>query len=540
MNKYQTMDEFYKACGDAIRNKKNTTAPVSKKEIPNEILSIPTNEALVVDSLDESLLIKENVGKLYECGGKLYKIVGKGITSLQGATIEFNEELNNSLEGHYEYSGEEYGSSIIDGQDLTNENGNETLIYYHTQIYENVVYNFMFGIQRDFVLNEKEMCVGYYYYYSDLPTPVGGTKKGWTYFSSNYTDGTDETIESSPPTISNFDFPQLNEKQDFVEWILNNAKVSNVNYESYVFEELEVKPQEEYFLTFSSKTPFSLEFGGYSSADESPTLEYSTDKTNWHVLDMTDEGICEIINSSADGKLYMRGIGNTSMYGGAFYSVSPTNGTDLDDFRFDCTGNIETLLDYQTVMRGEHPQMDAGCFAGLFGGTNIVNPPELPAMQLSEACYQMMFTYCRYLEKVPELPATMLANNCYYGMFQNCWSLTVTPKLPATILAPLCYYEMFMNCINLSSISEITITQFEGAYGCFPNMYNGCVNIKLYADNSNSPLPSDAFHSYRVPKNDIDVNNSQSLNINAMFLNTGGDVKQIEPNKVYYTTNIIR
>ena len=48
MNKYQTMDEFYKACGDAIRTKKNNTEQVEKKNIPEEILSIPTNEALVV------------------------------------------------------------------------------------------------------------------------------------------------------------------------------------------------------------------------------------------------------------------------------------------------------------------------------------------------------------------------------------------------------------------------------------------------------------------------------------------------------------
>ena len=223
MNKYQTMDEFYKACGDAIRSKKNNAEQVERINIPEEILSIPTNEALVVDSLDESLLIKENVGKLYECGGKLYRIVGdaSSITSLQGATIEFNEKL--TPPNIYAYYSDK-GTCYINNKIFVN------LMFSYSNDPE---YGDIFSLNID---NDIDASYGYDIYTPDFDTDMDY----W------YKDGIDGYSPCPTPIITGFDFPDLNENQDFVQWVLENAEV--IKYE---FKEL-IVPMGEMITELSS------------------------------------------------------------------------------------------------------------------------------------------------------------------------------------------------------------------------------------------------------------------------------------------------
>ena len=93
------------------------------------------------------------------------------------------------------------------------------------------------------------------------------------------------------------------------------------------------------------------------------------------------------------------------------------------------------------------------CYQKMFSKcTNLTSTPSLPATTLANYCYADMFEYCDRLVTAPSLPATVLANNCYYGMFNWCVSLAQAPELPARTLTPYCYQGMFFNCTSLNYI----------------------------------------------------------------------------------------
>ena len=92
------------------------------------------------------------------------------------------------------------------------------------------------------------------------------------------------------------------------------------------------------------------------------------------------------------------------------------------------------------------------CYDGLFADCHgITRAPELPATDLAEWCYCMMFSGTSITE-APELPATVLANACYSDMFMNCTSLTAAPVLPAPTLVEGCYSSMFTGCSELNYV----------------------------------------------------------------------------------------
>ena len=83
----------------------------------------------------------------------------------------------------------------------------------------------------------------------------------------------------------------------------------------------------------------------------------------------------------------------------------------------------------------------------------------LPAMDLTERCYQSMFRSCADLTDAPALPATGLAGNCYNGMFMGCSILSSPIYLPATTLANDCYSSMFSDCSGLTTF-EVNFTSW--------------------------------------------------------------------------------
>lgn len=225
-------------------------------------------------------------------------------------------------------------------------------------------------------------------------------------------------------------------------------------------------------------------------------IEISTDKEHWTTWLGDDSGY------APNGVLYMRGRGNTYVtkyiddtnYHKWICSVD--GNVDLE-----CTGNIETLLDYEKVSNGEHPTMGTGCFYGLFrsmprltkapylpakqlapycycrmfGGTAITKAPALPATELAESCYDRMFTGCNALINMPVLPATTMQKKCYNSMFQYCKSLTQTPKLPAIELAEECYRGMFTGCTSLTQAPELPATTL--ATSCYQGMFYECTSL---------------------------------------------------------------
>lgn len=164
------------------------------------------------------------------------------------------------------------------------------------------------------------------------------------------------------------------------------------------------------YIAFESPNDFTLT-SNYQNWNG--VVEYSTDASSWNVWNGS-------LLSSDQGKLYLRGTRNTRI------SKPQMKNLVFEGAEISCKGNIESLLDFATVAKGEHPPMESRCFDSLFYGcSNLISAPELPATVLSEKCYYGMFTSCTNLTTIPKLPATVLANNCYAYMFMKCSSLLI-------------------------------------------------------------------------------------------------------------------
>ena len=224
------------------------------------------------------------------------------------------------------------------------------------------------------------------------------------------------------------------------------------------------------YLSFIGNEDFTLKTKN-TTKNWDGTLEYSTNTTTWSTWNGTEI-------SSAGSKLYLRGTGNTKISNGSPDSHFIFTGTN--SLKIACEGNIENLLDYETVSAGGHPTM-------------------------ADYCYASMFDSCTALTTAPALPATTLAEGCYAYMFGGCASLTTAPALPATTLAEYCYQYMFAGCAKI----KLSTTQ-TGEY--------------------QTP--------YRIPKSGTGTTSTNALS--NMFYGTGGTFKGTPNiNTTYYTSNTV-
>ena len=314
------------------------------------------------------------------------------------------------------------------------------------------------------------------------------------------------------------------------------------------------------YLSFLGNEEFTLKTYN-TTKNWNGTLEYSTDTTTWNTWNGTEI-------SSSGKKLYLRGTGNTVITGPInsgteeVYSFIFT-GTGTDTLRISCEGNIESLLDYITVVAGNHPPMGNNCFANLFyncislttppsilpattlsencyygmfyGCTSLITTPVLPATILAASCYRLMFKNCTSLTKAPQLPATKLDVSCYREMFNNCTSLRIAPELPAIASASHCYRRMFYGCTNLITLPELSATML--AYRCYYQMFSNCSNIKL------SEIQTEEYQiAYRIPSSGTgtEAPGNPSNALEGMFTNTSGTFTGTPiMNTTYYTSNTI-
>lgn len=325
-------------------------------------------------------------------------------------------------------------------------------------------------------------------------------------------------------------------------------------------------------LTFESPNSFTIAASKRGKTWDG-TLEFSTDAANWTVWD----GTAEISSGEKEGGyvLYMRGAGNTVITGHSDEGWGPwvLTGSEIR-----CSGNIENLLDWETVQSGGHPAMADYCYAclfqdcaglisapelpaptltvwcygAMFEGTGLTRAPALPATALADYCYadmfyncvslaqapdlpadtlaegccEEMFWGCASLTQAPALPAATMAQECYFRMFGDCTSLTQAPDLPATTLAFLCYRQMFRNCTGLTRPPDLPAATLPEA--CYREMFSGCAKIKLSAVQTENYT-----EEYRIPKSGTGWDNTNSLT--DMFEDTGGTFKGTPSiNTTYY------
>ena len=276
------------------------------------------------------------------------------------------------------------------------------------------------------------------------------------------------------------------------------------------------------YLSFIGNEDFTLKTGN-ANKNWDGTLEYSTDKSTWNTWNGTEI-------SSAGSKLYLRGTGNTVITGSSNnYRFVFTGDSSL---KISCEGNIESILDYETVKAGGHPTMDNYCYRRMFYECrSLTIAPELPATTLGGYCYNYMFFGCTSLNTAPELPATTLASNCYYCMFFKCTSLTTAPELPATTLGYECYDGMFSDCKSLTTIPSLPSTTLTTR--CYYGMFSNCSLIKL-----STTKTGEYQTAYRIPKSGTGTTADYAFE--SMFNNTGGTFKGTPSiNTTYYTSNTV-
>ena len=318
------------------------------------------------------------------------------------------------------------------------------------------------------------------------------------------------------------------------------------------------KPEGKSYLTFSSPNSFTLAVGDATKHWDG-TLEYFASNKTWTTWDGTTT--LSSVENDGEHVLYLRGTGNTVITGDNQNYRWVLTGSDIS-----CIGNIENLLDYETVVSGNHPTMANYCYANMFrdctsliqvpelpattlasqcysymfqGCTSLIQAPALPATTLTYNCYANMFRDCTSLTQAPALPATTLASQCYSWMFQGCTSLTKAPELPATTLANYCYYDMFRDCTSLTQSPALQATtladycyeyMFAGclaltqvpalpattlAFRCYYNMFRGCTSLKL-----SSTKIGEYTQEYCIPSSGTGTTSTDALS--NMFTSTGG------------------
>ena len=275
----------------------------------------------------------------------------------------------------------------------------------------------------------------------------------WSVTASFNTDGGSSVNDITSSISSNPSLYVEEPETTKIGYILDywNPSIPRTITENTTFtaqwEEIDIQTTE--YLTFQSDDSFILATGNKQKHWDGD-LYYSTDTENWSIWNGSE------INSSGN-KLYITGLDNTYITGTLLSSDSLTHSWVLDGAGdIECWGNIQSLLNYESVENNTNPTMSNNCFSFLFfGNERLIKGPELPATTLANWCYFNMFNGCTSLTQAPELPATTLQDSSYRGMFQNCTSLTQAPELPATTLANSCYFAMFNFCSNI----KISATQ---------------------------------------------------------------------------------
>ena len=146
-----------------------------------------------------------------------------------------------------------------------------------------------------------------------------------------------------------------------------------------------------------------------------------------------------------------------------FYSLFRQSSTIVDASNLilpaiDLTDSCYECMFYDCISLVSAPALLANktapycCQNMFYNCTSLVNAPALPATTLDNSCYLGMFGSCTSLVNAPALPATTLANYCYKWMFSGCTSLVSAPELPALTTKTQCYYQMFNNCSRLSYV----------------------------------------------------------------------------------------
>jgi hypothetical protein len=194
--------------------------------------------------------------------------------------------------------------------------------------------NFKFDVMKDFLVPNK------YDFYIVFSRDYSRNKRG----DVKPRDTLNSIFKKSTPEIKLMYIKKIEDAEIFGAVRKNKSPKPTNNYTSTTY------------LTFRSDSSFTLKVNN-NTKNWDGTLYYSTDLETWSEWDGTTT------LNSVNNKLYLRGKGNTVITG----SDNQINYRwVLTGSNIECTGNIENLLDWETVESGSHPSMGPYCYAYLF------------------------------------------------------------------------------------------------------------------------------------------------------------------------------
>ena len=187
------------------------------------------------------------------------------------------------------------------------------------------------------------------------------------------------------------------------------------------------------YLKFTAKANNSSVAYSKTGTVDTSGIQISTDEVNWTAWN----GSARTLNNN--DVLYVRNTNSTLSIGVFRYMKFVMTGTIA------ASGNVNAMINNSNLTNY--------CFNQLFSGcTSLTTAPVLPSNVLASYCYANMFEGTG-LTVAPELPSTSLSEGCYSRMFLGCTSLTRAPYLPApNTLQSECYFRMFSGCTSLNYV----------------------------------------------------------------------------------------
>ena len=253
-----------------------------------------------------------------------------------------------------------------------------------------------------------------------------------------------------------------------------------------------------------------------NNGGNAPNVEYSRDGVNWTTWDYSSLDLYGPVSSdesspiysfiffrgnnpngfNSSNSVYSRFIIIDNLYGQAYITIGGNIMSLLykDSFWKEDISPNNTIPNNSCFYRLFYQSDIFSCLGGpgYYNGSNI-GVFRLPAINLTNDCYNYMFGACKKLSYGPlVLPAKKLKNRCYSNMFNGCYpDYHRAPLLPATELANDCYSKMFYWCTGLNYV-KISVTDFGDATTPFGNWLNNVSATGTFVKKAGVTFPSGA------------------------------------------------
>lgn len=214
---------------------------------------------------------------------------------------------------------------------------------------------------------------------------------------------------------------------------------------------------------------------GAAGINKKNIYQCSFDKLVWQDFDIDQDNPVEMWaytdSNHPKSTLYVRLKDNVTKD-----EYDSTSHTKFEILRESGTGYVDILGDIRSMQQDKHVLQSCEFF-GLFFECSIIHKlPDLPCMNLSDSCYNKIFSGCTSALYPPRLYATKLAFSCYANMFSDCSSLIKPPQiLLASNVPQYAYSYMFYNCSSLKSKVYIFGSDFKND-ACY-SMFNSCSKV---------------------------------------------------------------